>query len=627
MISDNDSRFYEDEREEKRNDSVSDRQVIALIPVALWAAITYYFTRDFITTAIAGLTIGGAYGIITHGYYGIPRKLRGKVDPLTGRMAHKRYYRPMWLRGLALILSLPGSYYLISGSITENNYYGVAVAVASILLLIVFFGFGSWGKWFRDLKERRENRRPKTDGEIKLAEFNDSTLFSSRLASRSPDGDRVDVLPKILEKYIDENGNPAIRLEIVRGYQTYEKDYSRAHNNIASAWGVPYVHIVEGEPAKNGAHTVVITGMTRESALDGPVLWEPQEVEGKSIIDYCSSIPIGRFVSTGKVWSINLNQRNFVIGGVPGSGKSSFANALIAHLVRHPDVRVMFMDFKHGTEAQTWEKAVSTTVDNGDGKDAQDEALKLMKAINKDVAGRYSRMRSRGIVNAWEGFLGPREPLKVIVIDEISELFKSGDREQSKKSQMVLEEMKTLIQQGRAAGYVVIISTQYPTQANLPMQLKANVSDFIAFRVGNSNGTAAILGAEFIPLNKSIDPTRLTGKGQAIVRNSELLDGDKIQMSYLDPSGEAKKEVVRVASGHRKPFFDRVKKKKVKKPVGGTIDSDRTGEANQDRVNQDSETDNSGSTDRNSGKGKGTAREKRTYPAPRKQTFSKGWDD
>lgn len=350
------------------------------------------------------------------------------------------------------------------------------------------------------------------------------------------------VYPDVLNMGRDEKGRVFFEFRVLSGQQTVE-DIARKAPNIASAWDVPRVVVTEPEP-----HIARCTAIIHESRISGPVLWSPRDAR-MPVADYVRNLPMGADVAEGEPWNLDLAERNFVISGQPGSGKSSFANALLAHLGRHRDVRIAFIDLKIGAEAAQWKGRADTIVRNSPRDQGQgvEDAIDFINAAMDEIGDRYERMIDRGITNAWtEGFLGADEPVKVLVVDECSRLFRDDTKESAKRAERALSALQEYVEQGRAAGYVLVISTQYPTTDNLPTRIRNNVSDRIAFK-SSDQGMAATLGQSYAPTSALVDPTRIskTEAGQAVIVGD---DGEarRIQMAWLD--NDEKKKIVAATS-------------------------------------------------------------------------------
>lgn len=541
------------EVENKAEEQASNERLALLIaPVVLLTGASYYFIgHNYIGGALAGLALGLSL-------YGVPTK----------RKTHDAYFqvkewsRPLWLRLISLILAGAGAYYWAFKTPEHVEHSGHLIAAgASLAIAILWAGWGSWRDMHASYKERQERRRPKTPDEEALYRFTPDTLRSAGLTSTS-DIAQKELVPEVLEKDLDEKGRARVRVAVLPGKQSHE-NYERAVENIASAWGVPRVIVEQGAPRQNGAHTVSITAVLEESTVKGIVPFTPIPSSGMDVVEYVSELLMGKYSETADDYFINLKERNFVFSGRPGSGKSSFANALLGHLTQHPDIRVAFIDMKNGVEAAAWAPGINKVVHNGAGGAGIPGVLQFISQAMDDMAARYSRMSDAGVKNAWERdaqgktFLGPREPLKILIVDECSELFKTDTPQQARDAALVISQLQSFVQQGRAAGYVLLISTQYPTFQSLPTVIRENASDSMCFKMKTDRGVSAALGSNFV-IAGGLDPTKM-GIGECILVNDDWVDGTRVKMALIDSQQIA--QVVEDSKIAGKPWLQSKKKK------------------------------------------------------------------
>lgn len=472
----------------------------------------------------------------------------------------KTWGQPMWLCIVSALLML----WATVGAVTKNpeggiffsNGYepGIGTWVFCIVLMMVPLGFIA----FRGSKGMTEReRRRSTPEALALSRVTTGMLRAAGLTIKS-EYTSEHRFPAIVGKGMTQDGDPYFCVRPVPG-QTMKQFYDAAPR-LGTAWGVRDVDIDEIDPAN---HIVQIVGFIRATGITEPQVWTPAPTN-VPITEYVKRLPMGAYVQSGRPWHIDFSERNFAVSGLPGSGKSSFANAFLAHLARHQDVRLAFIDLKNGTEAAPWAPRLDAMVDNHDGDAGVQRAIDFIRLAIEDMRARYVRMREQGITNAWtEGFLGPNEPLKVLVLDECSELFKTGTKERAAMAEQVKEELKTFIQQGRAAGYVLIISTQYAREDSMPTVIREAVSDAMAFRV-KARGVGAILGMDYYPPSALGDPTTIKAQGQAVVVGATD-DGDRIQMPWIDR--DAKLRVIQESAHLRRGWLDNPPQRPTERPT------------------------------------------------------------
>ncbi len=200
--------------------------------------------------------------------------------------------------------------------------------------------------------------------------------------------------------------------------------------------------------------------------------------DGYSIYD---PVPFG-IDEDGLLVAVTLMYRNLLVGGEPGSGKSSLLNTIIAHIALCPDVRLWLFDGKR-VELGPWEPVADVFVGN-DIAYANDR----LRALQTEMDTRYARLwadRRRKIVPA-DGF-----DVIACVIDEVAFFsVTTGTKEQQ-------EEFKTLVRdlvaRGRAAGIIMIVATQRPSADIIPTSLRDLFGYRVAFRCTTDSSSDIIL--------------------------------------------------------------------------------------------------------------------------------------
>lgn len=520
---------------EVQEEKKSQRHLLVIVPMAIGFIAGGFFTENPLAGALVGLALGLAF-------HGVSRLEAIRGDEFARRRV---YRRPLWYRVSLAAIALGGAFLWLTGlrgfelpEFISNLYQPIAGSgtIAAIATIVLAVAFALWGKWrglASSTKGRISNgqaqRAAKTDDDRALLAFSENTLRQAGLGVVS-DVAREEILPRILSKKVDDKGRAVVSIAVIPGKQTIQ-DIVKAEERIATAWQIPRVIVSAGPPLKDGGHTVKIMAVLQESLVPSLVEWEPQDTN-MPIAEYASHLRMGLFTESADPWIMTINQKNFKVAGLPGYGKSSFTNSLLAHLVRHPDVRVFIVDLKDGTEAAPWEPYVSGVLHNGEGGEGVEGALKLLSRIKKDISGRYARMKAQGVRNAWtSGFLGPEEPLKVLIVDEATELFSSDAAGGSEKMRAtIVERTRSIISLARAAGYVVVFAMQDPRADNFPPKVRSVVSDAVAYKLG-PGGSITAIGPSFIA-KKGADP-EASGVGDAIIA-TDTHRGDKVRMAYLD---------------------------------------------------------------------------------------------
>lgn len=163
-----------------------------------------------------------------------------------------------------------------------------------------------------------------------------------------------------------------------------------------------------------------------------------------------------------------LFARNFLIGGVPGSGKSYGARALAMVALLDPTCELKIAEFKGVGDFGDMAELCSTYVCGIDDQalDAGGDLIAWGLAEAERRAARVLRFKKAGL--APEGKVTPELAARpgsglhpvVIIIDEAHELFAH--------SKTIAVDAERLIKRGRALGLIIVLATQVPDSKSVP---------------------------------------------------------------------------------------------------------------------------------------------------------------
>lgn len=186
-----------------------------------------------------------------------------------------------------------------------------------------------------------------------------------------------------------------------------------------------------------------------------------------------------------------------LVGGNPGTGKSNFLNQIIHTLdscYSPEQVQMILIDLKMGVEFAPFEDLESVWLTAYDPDN--DDLEYILEAIRNEIKRRMREFRSVKVRKISEYHaLGYEMPYMILIIDEYAELKNKKNKEQE-------EQVKSLLQIGRAAGLRAILATQRPTTDNISGSVKALCTDRICFKVAGEINSRVILdeaGAELLP--------------------------------------------------------------------------------------------------------------------------------
>ncbi|WHY76211.1 FtsK/SpoIIIE domain-containing protein [Neobacillus sp. WH10] len=189
---------------------------------------------------------------------------------------------------------------------------------------------------------------------------------------------------------------------------------------------------------------------------------------------------------------------HFLVGGVPGFGKTVFMKSIFhTLLLNNPaDVEFYILDLKGGLEFYKYSslpqvKAVSCNVY---------ETAEVLGAIVEKMKKMELHFRKNGYTNINDT---PIKKRTFVIVDEGAELspdLKVG--EEKKYAQFCQAALSEICRIGRAVGYRCIYGTQYPSSKSVNMSIKMNIVSRISFIAASQVSSRVILddiGAEDLP--------------------------------------------------------------------------------------------------------------------------------
>ena len=246
---------------------------------------------------------------------------------------------------------------------------------------------------------------------------------------------------------------------------------------LAVAFGVAAVRVA-GDPLRADRAQVALH--LRPSV--GPVAFPPYRRAVWLPTNAGSAVPLGVDEDGAEV-SIRLYGSSILIGGSPGSGKSTAMRALLAGLSGHRDTALFGIDPKR-VELAPWRQRFTSLVVGNDARPTID----LLTWLVDEVQRRAAAMEHQGIVTAQPA----REfPALVLAIDEWAELAAGGSQKERAHAQDLLRRFVSL---GRAVGASAILATQRPTSDTVDVGTRALLAHRLALRCGDKWQSEAILG-------------------------------------------------------------------------------------------------------------------------------------
>lgn len=196
--------------------------------------------------------------------------------------------------------------------------------------------------------------------------------------------------------------------------------------------------------------------------------------------------------------ALTLMYKNLLVGGEPGSGKSSLVNTIVGHGALAPDCRLWLFDGKL-VELDPWRGVADVFVGND-----MTRALCKLRELQYELDIRYAMLRKAG-----RRKIVRDDGLDAIlfVIDELA-LYAAtyGNKEEREEFVRILRD---IVARGRAAGIITLAATQRPSADIIPTSLRDLFSYRVAFRCTTDSSSDIILSVGWAQQGfsaKQIDP-------------------------------------------------------------------------------------------------------------------------
>jgi FtsK/SpoIIIE family len=196
---------------------------------------------------------------------------------------------------------------------------------------------------------------------------------------------------------------------------------------------------------------------------------------------WAAGIPIG-IDDLGDLVRLPIIERNVLLGGEPGAGKSAAASMLVAAAALDPTVRLILCDGAL-VELAVWRHCAERFV----GPDPT-EFLTVLQELQAEMDRRLHRLveMDRRKVAPGDGM-----PLIVVPIDELAFYLNTGNR---KLDEQISAALRDLVARGRKTGIIVVACTQKPSSDVIPTSIRDLFAVRWALRVTTPDASDTILG-------------------------------------------------------------------------------------------------------------------------------------
>ena len=222
--------------------------------------------------------------------------------------------------------------------------------------------------------------------------------------------------------------------------------------------------------------------------------------------------------------AVSLFERNILVGGEPGGGKSGALNLIVAHAALSPDCRLVMFDAKR-VELGLWAACVAP----GDFiRNDIKAALAKLGELAAEMDRRYDWLEAGKLRKIPRG--GPYLPI-VVVVDELA--YYTSVAGTKAERELFITTCRDLVARGRAAGIIMVIATQRPSADIVPTSLRDLFGYRWAMRCTTEASSDVILGFGWAKLGycaTDIDPMA-RGVGYLLAEGGTPV---KVKAAYLD---------------------------------------------------------------------------------------------
>lgn len=265
-------------------------------------------------------------------------------------------------------------------------------------------------------------------------------------------------------------------------------------------------------------------------ALRDPVPAYPLLEEGGT--NFWTGVPVGINARREAVIT-SVFERNFVIAGIMGSGKTSQIQTLLAGLALDPLVDIDVFCFAENNDYE-WLRPVAT-VHMGAGEQRVEACLDYIEGRYDGLAAKGQALKEHGVPSVTRAAAEKDDRLRprVIVIDECQALFRQDDPKDRKAVENMLINFMTT---ARKYAEVLIFATPTPSDRSLPRDLVSVATNRACHAIGDKTRNNIVLGDKAHENGLSalgLKPAKKVN-GKIVALNDV---GTSITIGYMDEPG------------------------------------------------------------------------------------------
>lgn len=243
-----------------------------------------------------------------------------------------------------------------------------------------------------------------------------------------------------------------------------------------------------------------------------------------------NKVPFGRDEKSRHV-AFPLIWTSMLIGALPRMGKTNVLRVLTAAAALDPWARIICFDGKGGADLAPLE-AIAHAFGVGSDRDVAKALRDTLATLVEDMRRRYSIIRSMPRSECPQAKLTKNlsrdrkrdMPITLIVVDEFQLYLGSEYGEQ------IYELLKTLVQVGPGAGFIVVLSTQRPSSTIMKTDLRDSMGLRYGMRSATRESSEMIMGSG--SYKAGLDTTRFEAEHRGV---GILLGTDDSEMTDKGP--------------------------------------------------------------------------------------------
>lgn len=250
--------------------------------------------------------------------------------------------------------------------------------------------------------------------------------------------------------------------------------------------------------------------------------------------DVFKPLPYG-FDPRGNLVSITLMYSNLLVGGIPGSGKTSCALAITLGVALDPTAALWIYELKGSGDLDSVKPVCHRYISGDDDEDIEATVDGLRAGI-KEQKRRAAFIKSLPSSETPDGRRVTRELAekypeqdlapRVIVVDEAQELFTHDDYKDEAAALCT-----KLIKKGRAYGIILILLTQNPDAPSLPSSVSSSVGTRLCLAVMDWRANNNVLGTSAHERGLRATEISVTEQGTGILARGR--DGGTVRAAFI----------------------------------------------------------------------------------------------